>query len=433
MKKNLSRIISSVLVFALAMSITACSGGNNGASSAAGTQGVASGKGSTATSITEVKYWHMCPGDEGAELQKIVNEFNASQNTVKVNAQYVPRDELMKQYTIGVVSGSLPDIGEVDNPDEASYVSMGVFEDITDLFHSWSDAKFLDGPMASCTYNGKIYGVPRGSNCLGLFYDVDMLQKAGINPPTNWSELTKACKSLTTGKVKGLAFSAVANEEGTFQFMPFLLSAGGNINDLSSSHSIKAMSYVSTLVKSGYVNKECINWTQSDVEKQFAAGSASMMINGPWNISALKKDAPNKHWKVVKIPKADNGKYASILGGENLVICKGCTDKKRIASWNFIKYITSKDNSTKLASRIGQFSPRSDIDVQAVYKSDEILKVFAGLMPTAQSRGPHVKWPEVSSAIQQALQSSITGKQTAQQAMATAKSKVDEINTSLKK
>lgn len=431
MKKKLSRILSTALALAILTGMTACSGGTP-AGSSAGAQGAASGTGSASAGVTEVKYWHMCPGDEGAELQKIVDEFNASQSAVKVNAQYVPRDELMKQYTIGAVSGSLPDIGEVDNPDEASYVSMGVFDDITDLFNSWSDAKFLDGPMASCTYDGKIYGVPRGSNCLGLFYDVDMLSKAGVNPPANWSELTEACKKLTAGNVKGLAFSAVANEEGTFQFMPFLLSAGGNINDLSSSNSVKAMSYVSGLVKSGYVGKECINWAQSDVEKQFAAGSAAMMINGPWNISALKKDAPDKKWQVVKIPKADDGEYASILGGENLVICKGCTGDRRTASWEFIKYITGKDNSAKLASRIGQFSPRSDVDVQAIYKDDEILKVFAGLMPTAQSRGPHVKWPEVSSAIQGALQQSITDQATAQKAMTDAKKKVDQINATIK-
>ena len=77
----------------------------------------------------------------------------------------------MKQYTIGVVSGELPDCGMVDNPDHNSYASMGVFEDITDLYNSWDEAAFLEGSLNSCYYEDKLYGLPWGNNCLGLFYN----------------------------------------------------------------------------------------------------------------------------------------------------------------------------------------------------------------------------------------------------------------------
>lgn len=68
-----------------------------------------------------------------------------------------------------------------------------------------------------------------------------------------------------------------------------------------------------------------------------------------------------------------------------------------------------------------------------MFKDNANMAVFADMMPTAKSRGPHVKWPEVSSAIQNAMQESITGRATAQQAMAGAKAKVDKINANLKK
>ena len=429
MKKRGFRFISAILASVLAVSITACSSGTGSASSAGS---AASAQANSAkASTTQVKFWHYMSMDkEGAQVQKIVDEYNASQSKVKVVAQYIPRDELMKQYTIGAVSGDLPDIGSVDNPDNASYASMGVFDDITDLYNSWSGAKFLDGPLASCKFQGKIYGVPWGSNCLALFYDQGVLKKANVSVPTTWTELTAACKKLTQGTQKGLAFSAVANEEGTFQFMPFLLSAGGSIDNLASANSVKALDYFSGLVKAGYVSKESINWTQADVEKQFASGSAAMMVNGPWNIDSVKKDAPNKKWNVTKIPKADGGEYASVLGGENLVICKGA---HRDAAWDFIKFIESKDNSARLCSKIGRFSPRSDVSTQEMFKDDPVMALFAQSMPGAKSRGPHVKWPEVSSAIQNAMQESITGKATAQQAMTEAKAKVDKINASLKK
>ena len=117
----------------------------------------------------------------------------------------------MKQYTIGVVSGELPDVGMVDNPDHNSYAAMGVFEDVTDLYNSTEDMNFLEGSIGSCYYEDKLYGLPWGNNCLGLFYNEDLLEAAGVEVPTTWSELEAACEKLTTDGVKGLAISAIGN------------------------------------------------------------------------------------------------------------------------------------------------------------------------------------------------------------------------------
>ena len=426
MKHQLKKVVAGLMAAAICAGTVGCAASGDSPGSAAS----AASSGGSSSGVTEIRFWHYMSMDkEGAEVQKIVDQYNASQSKVKVVAQYVPRNELMKQYTIGAVSGDLPDVGAVDNPDHASYAAMGVFEDISDLYNAWDGAQFLPGPLASVMFNGKVYGVPWGNNCLGLFYDEDALKAAGVSVPTTWTELEAAAKALTKGTTKGLALSAVGSEEGTFQFMPFLLSAGGNVDNLASEKSVKALNYISGLVKNGYVSKEAINWTQADVEKQFASGSAAMMINGPWNIASVKKDAPNKKWSVTKIPKADDGDYASVLGGENLVICKGA---KKDAAWDFIKYLSSKENSAELCAKIGRFSPRSDVDVQEMFKDDPVLALFAGLMPNAKSRGPHQKWPEISSAIQTALQESLTGQKSAADAMKDAKAKADEVNASLK-
>ncbi|MDD6363272.1 MAG: ABC transporter substrate-binding protein, partial [Lachnospiraceae bacterium] len=99
---------------------------------------------------TTITFWHYMSEDkEGKYVKEAVDKFNASQNEIYVEQQYFPRDELMKQYTIGVVSGELPDVGMVDNPDHNSYASMGVFEDITDLYKNSDDQHFLEGSIGS--------------------------------------------------------------------------------------------------------------------------------------------------------------------------------------------------------------------------------------------------------------------------------------------
>lgn len=375
---------------------------------------------------TEITFWHYMSEDkEGQFVNQAVDEFNNSQDEIYVTAQYLPREELMKQYTIGVVSGELPDCGMVDNPDHNSYASMGVFEDITELYNSWEDASFMEGSINSCYYEDKLYGLPWGNNCLGLFYNKEMLDAAGVAVPTTWTELEAACEKLTTDTTKGLAISAIGNEEGTFQLMPWLLSSGGSVNDLSSEGSKQAMSYLYGLIDKGYISRECVNWTQADAEKQFASGQAAMMINGPWQFSGLANDAPDLDYGVAKVPKADNGEYASVLGGENVAICKGADVE---ASWKFLTWITSKEKSQEICKSIGRFSPRADVNVQEMFAGDELNSVFAEVMPGAQSRGPSPNWPEISAAIYTAQQEVFTGQKDVDTAMTDAQAKIDAIN-----
>lgn len=288
----------------------------------------------------------------------------------------------------------------------------------------------MEGSLNSCKYEDKIYGLPWGNNCLGLFYDQDMLDAAGLEVPETWSELEAACEKLTTDSVKGLAISAIGNEEGTFQYLPWFLSAGGDVNEVESEAGKESLTFLKNMVDKGYISKECVNWTQADAEKQFASGQAAMMINGPWQFSGLEADAPDKNYGVAKVPMADNGEYASVLGGENVAICKGANVE---ASWTFLKWLTSKENSEKICKEIGRFSPRSDVDVQEMFKDDPLNSVFAEVMPGAQSRGPSPKWPEISTAIYTAVQEVLTGQKDVDTALATAQGTIDEVNAELNK
>ncbi len=436
MKKQLAKLLIAVLGV---ITLTGCGGtaaDNTAANNTAqGTSGTVSEKTEDVTETgsadpaktegrKEITFWHYMSEDkEGKYVQEAVDEFNSSQGEIFVNAEYLPREELMKQYSIGVVSGELPDCGMVDNPDHNSYAAMGVFEDITDRFNSWEEANFLEGSLNSCKYEDKIYGLPWGNNCLGLFYNEALLKDAGVAVPTTWSELEAACEKLTKDGVKGLAISAIGNEEGTFQFMPWLLSAGGSVNQLDSEESKASLIYLKGLMDKGYISKESVNWTQADAEKQFASGQAAMMINGPWQFSGLKADAPDMKYGVAKVPKADNGVYASVLGGENVGICAGADVE---SAWTFLTYMTNKENSARICKEIGRFSPRSDVDVQEMFKDDPLNSVFAEVMPGAQSRGPSPFWPDISEAIYIAEQEVFTGMKDVDTAMADAQAKVDK-------
>ena len=139
-----------------------------------------------------------------------------------------------------------------------------------------------------------------------------------------------------------------------------------------------------------------------------------MMINGPWQFSGLANDAPDLNYAVAQVPKADNGDYASILGGENIGICTGANVE---AAWTFLSWITGKDESAEICKSIGRLSPRDDVDAEALYAGDANWQIFAEIMPNAQSRGPSPVWPELSQAVYTAQQEVFTGQKDVDTAM----------------
>ena len=152
--------------------------------------------------VTLWYYWET-EGHQVA-LNEMIDKYNASQDAYAVTAKYVPFADFKKQLSIGASANELPDLVILDSPDHASYASMGIFADITDKMDV---STYFEGPVASATLDGVLYGVPFGCNCLSLFYNEDMFEEAGITEvPTTWDELQETAEKLTNDSVTGLAF-----------------------------------------------------------------------------------------------------------------------------------------------------------------------------------------------------------------------------------
>ena len=372
---------------------------------------------STESSDVTIWYYYETESHQIA-INQVIDDYNESQDTYSVNAQYVPFADFKKQLSVGVSADELPDIVILDSPDHAAYATMGIFADLTGKFDV---SNYYEGAVDSCTIDGKLYGVPFGINCLGLFYNEDMLNEAGCEVPTTWDELKETAAKLTKGNVTGLAFSSLANEEGTFNFMPWVWSTGADSYDIDSEGGIKALTLAKDLVESGSMSKECINWTQGDVMNQFISGNVAMMINGPWQIPTMEKEAPDLNWNVALIPKDEE--YASCLGGENYAVVKGGNEEGAL---DFLEYATAEEQVTYLMDKIGNISPDKTI-AESQFAGDPNMDVFVEELNYAHARGPLAEWPEVSNAISLAFNQVMTGEAEPADAAATAQETIDSI------
>lgn len=369
--------------------------------------------------ITLWYYWE----NEGHQkaLNEMIEKYNSGQSDYKLTAKYVPFADFKKQLSIGASASELPDLVLLDSPDHASYASMGIFADVTGKFDV---SNYYEGPVASCTIDDVLYGVPFGCNCLSLYYNTDMFEEAGITEaPQTWDELKAAAEKLTTDKVSGMAFCSLQNEEGTFNFLPWLWSTGATSYEMNSEGGIKALTYIKDLVDSGVMSKECINWTQGDVMNQFISGNVAMMVNGPWQIPTMRQEAPDLNWDVTLIPK--DAEFASDIGGENYAVIAGGNEDGAL---NFLEFATQEEQVSFMMNTMGYISADKAIaDKQFSAEEDAIYKKFVEQLEYAHARGPLAEWPEVSDAISLAFNEVMTGSSTPEDAAAAAQATIDGI------
>lgn len=363
----------------------------------------------------------------------LVKEFNALNNGIHVEYREIQFDDVVSEAMRAFSTGRAPDIIAIDNPEHALFAAHGAFLDLTDMIAK-SDVinpeNYYPGPLKSVTWDGKYYGVPKATNTIALYYNKDMFKAKGLDPnqpPKTWDELVDYARKLNDpeNNVYGLAFCAKANEEGTFQFLPWAQMGGGSYDHINTDGAVKALTVWKQIVDEKLASPDVLTSSQWNMTATFNAGNAAMDISGPWEINRMLDDA-KFDWGVALLPtETEGGERSSAMGDFNWAIFS--TTKHPEEAFKVLEYFASQDD--KLFQNYGQIPARSDITIPetGIPLKDAALKVFQEQLKYAQPRGPHPEWPKISKAIQDALQGALTGQETPKDALDQAAQKIDGI------
>jgi multiple sugar transport system substrate-binding protein len=147
----------------------------------------------------------------------------------------------------------------------------------------------LPGAWTTVGYNGRRYGMPWILDTKYLFYNREMLEKAGISaPPKTWEELADQAKTI---KDKGIVEYPVvwswAQAEAVICDYTTLLSAfGGSFLDaqgkpvFQTGGGQKALEYMVSTVESGITNPNSKEYLEEDVRRVFQNGEAAFALTG---------------------------------------------------------------------------------------------------------------------------------------------------------
>ena len=410
--KKPQRALGLVAAAGTALALGACSGGSAGSgASSAPTADEGARKNITLT-LTDTM------SETSQKIYVPIYEACAEEVGVEIEPNHVAGSGLIATVLQQVSSRTLPDLLMLDNPDVKQIAETGALAAFEDL--GISTDGFAPGVVAAGELDGKHYGLGPVSNAVGLIYNVDLLEAAGVEVPTTWDELAAAAAALTEGDRYGLAFSAVASFEGTSQFLPFMWSNGGSEDDLTGAETVEALQFLTDLVQSGSVSASVVNWSQNDVNDQFTAGNAAMMVNGPWNLPKLEASGVNYDVAMLPVPNAGDELVAS-LGGEQYVIPLNEDAERMQAAAEFLTCVLQDENQVTMATGRGGVPSRLSA-VDAAVEASPMVAAFADTVATARARSALLgtEWPTAATKIYNAEQLALTGSASPADALAQA-------------
>src|SRR6267378_4655052 len=334
---NRKSLLSIVALLALVMS--AC-GSTPAATSPSATAGA------TVAALSgdiRISGWSSSP-TEDALLQDWINAFMAANPTAKVKLEPIAQDYETVLKT-NLAAGTEADVFYVNLDWADSVMKTGKLLALDDYMSKTGTSKgdFVSTLLNAFSYNGKVYGILKDFNTLGLVYNKDLFKAAGIAEPTNdwsWTDLSNAAKKLTTGGVVGLSLPADAA-----RFMPFLWQAGGDLNAINNTAGQTAFDFYT-----GFEAKDSLSKLPSELGmgwagEAFEKGRAAMVFEGGWLPADLNNNFKTVNYGVVQMPKGSAAKSNLIFTVSYSISAK---TKNPNAAWALANYLTGSDNQAKI-------------------------------------------------------------------------------------
>ncbi|PTX64958.1 carbohydrate ABC transporter substrate-binding protein (CUT1 family) [Melghirimyces profundicolus] len=317
-----------------------------------------------------VKFWYTWQGPETKEMEKLIDEFNASQDKIKVEG--LSQGDVQKQLT-AIVGGNPPDLAV--HPDEnrlASWAHKGAMQPLDPYIKKsgYDLNDFVPGAREAVQYKGKTYGIPMGMNTWMLYYNKDLLKEAGFDgPPETIQELKKYAKKLDRTKENGRLERLGLNPGANFQYI-WMYSFGGKMWDPESQEvtpTDPGFRSAVELIGENWKRHGAKNMDRfqsglgkyNSAQNPFLAGKHAMSIDGIWLASFIDKYASDMNYGIAPIPYDENHPEAKKTGYMNvnlLYIPKGAENPD--AAWEFLKWVTAKEQMVKFDSGIGNLPPR---------------------------------------------------------------------------
>lgn len=360
--------------------------------------------------------WFLGSGMDGSSF---VAKFEEANPGIKLNLDVVSWNDVYTEVDTRIANNNAPDILNIDV--FANYANEGLLLPVSDYCPEDLFEDFFPSFIDQSVIDDTVWAVPDLASARALYYNVDMFEEVGIEPPTTWAELEDACQAIIDfydGEVYPWGID-MTTDEGQAAFAYYTWGNDGGFVDengewaVNSSENAEAINFALGLVDAGYTNPNPATQTRYDLQDMFAAGKLAMVI-APNSLPTYVADKGGEiNMATAGIP-ANAGKASSSVGVMDRVMAfkdDAAEDQeaRNEAIGKFLKFFYDPENYVGWVSMEG-FLPAVNSAVEALVASDPSFEAWLDVLgsckfyPTAKA-----EWDQVKQGVIAAEQSALTG------------------------
>ncbi|MBV8912967.1 MAG: sugar ABC transporter substrate-binding protein, partial [Acetobacteraceae bacterium] len=298
-------------------------------------------------------YWYVGPNEATPQIEKDTDAqfwaaFAKTYPNITVERQNLDYNQMLNKIRTAALGNAAPMLAKMPILWGVEFAAKGQLAELKPEDAGYATADFWPGAMKSCTWNGKVYGIPTNNETMALIWNAGLFEAAGLDPekpPPTWDDLVRYAKQIKerTGK-NGYGLVARVNAGNTpFRFMPQLWAYGGGaldeaeanptykkitVNNAGSRAALQAAYDMYVRDRSAPVS--ALTNTQTENQDPFIAGQLGMMIGHPSEYAVMldrARKATGEDRKVADAVVADiryglvptgPARRAIVFGGSNL-------------------------------------------------------------------------------------------------------------------
>ena len=293
-----------------------------------------------------------------AGMQAVIDEYEKTHPNVTIDLQVTSWDEYWTKLDAAAESNQLPDIFWMHTNQILKYADYGMLADVNELYDD-EDPEYYEKHFSEISLgnargsDGKLYGVPKDKDTVGLVYNRALFDQAGVAYPDEtwtWDTLCEASAQIyeKTGKY---GYMAYADEQ--LGYWNFVYQAGGCIlnEDKTKAGFLepatrKAMEFYVNLQKEPWCPGQNY-FAETAPGNAFFSEQGAMYLEGNWNLMSLRENNAEMEgkWDVAVLPKCPDPEKgdgrATISNG--LSYATGAHGKKLSHALDFLKFCGSEE------------------------------------------------------------------------------------------
>lgn len=249
-------------------------------------------------------FWSLFSGGDGEFMDKIISDYNAGGPTKEVQSIMLVWGDYYTKLQTAVAAGKGPDVGVSHASKLPELVEQGVVEPIDSYLEELDidlSTMYGENSLDSVTFDGEVYAIPLDTHAEILYYNKDILEKAGvtlndeggldIKSKDDFFAILDKCKEVIGDGESVISLTNNGDDPYRVWWATYFQMGGTPlVNDegtevtMDKEIAVKAAEFVKSLYDNGYVAEGI-----DDHQKFFQSGKAAFYIGGTWGTGALEQ------------------------------------------------------------------------------------------------------------------------------------------------